>query len=207
MNEFFSTEEILKDFQQGKFVILIDDEDRENEGDLIIAAEFVKPEHVNFMAVHGRGLICLAMTSQQINQLKLPMMISREHSLARMETAFTYSIEASSGVTTGISAADRSHTIFTAIQKNAQPADVVCPGHVFPLKANDNGVLGRMGHTEAAVDLAKLSHLNPAAVICEIINLDGTMSRVKDLIPFARQHQIKMGTIQNLIEYRKKHSL
>lgn len=207
MAEFFSTEEILKDFQQGKFVILVDDEDRENEGDLIIAAEFVRPEHVNFMAIHGRGLICLAMTSAQINQLKLPMMISREHQSAKLDTAFTYSIEASSGVTTGISAADRSHTIGVAIQKDAKPSDVVCPGHIFPLKANDQGVLGRMGHTEAAVDLAKLSHLNPAAVICEVINMDGTMSRVIDLIKFSHDHQIKMGTIKNLIEYRKKNSL
>jgi 3,4-dihydroxy 2-butanone 4-phosphate synthase / GTP cyclohydrolase II len=207
MAEFFSTEEILKDFQQGKFVILVDDEDRENEGDLIIAAEFVRPEHVNFMAIHGRGLICLAMTSQQINQLRLPMMISREHKSAKLDTAFTYTIEASAGVTTGISAADRAHTISVAIQKDAQPSDVVCPGHIFPLKANDNGVLGRMGHTEAAVDLAKLSQLNPSAVICEIINMDGTMSRVVDLIKFSRDHQIKIGTIKNLIEYRKQNSL
>ena len=207
MAEFFSTEEILKDFQQGKFVILVDDEDRENEGDLIIAAEYTRPEHINFMAIHGRGLICLAMTSQQINQLKLPMMISREHSTTKMETAFTYSIEASSGVTTGISAADRAHTISVAIQKDAKPSDVVCPGHIFPLKANDNGVLGRMGHTEAAVDLAKISGLNPAAVICEVINMDGTMSRVVDLIKFSHAHQIKMGTIKDLIEYRKQNSL
>lgn len=207
MADFFSTEEILKDFAHGKFVILVDDEDRENEGDLIIAAEFVRPEHINFMAMHGRGLICLALTSQQINQLKLPMMVSREHNPAKMETAFTYSIEASSGVTTGISAADRSHTISVAIAKKAQPSDVVCPGHIFPLKANDQGVLGRAGHTEAAVDLARLSRLNPAAVICEVINDDGTMSRVTDLFQFARRHQIKMGTIKNLIEYRKRHSL
>ncbi len=207
MSDFFSTEEILKDFSQGKFVILIDDEDRENEGDLIIAAQFSRPEHINFMATHGRGLICLAMTSQQINQLKLPMMISRDHSTSQMETAFTYSIEASSGVTTGISAADRAHTIYVAIQKDAKPSSVVCPGHIFPLKANDNGVIGRAGHTEAAVDLAKLSHLNPAAVICEVINIDGTMARVKDLIRFSHLHQIKIGTIQNLIEYRKQHSI
>lgn len=207
MAEFFSTEEILKDFQQGKFVILVDDEDRENEGDLIIAAEFIRPEHVNFMAIHGRGLICLAMTSQQINQLKLPMMISPEHNTAKMDTAFTFSIEASSGVTTGISAADRAHTISVAIQKDAKPADVVCPGHIFPLKANDKGVLGRMGHTEAAVDLAKLSQLTPAAVICEVINIDGTMSRVVDLIKFSHEHKIKIGTIKNLIEYRKQNSL
>lgn len=207
MTEFFSTEEILKDFAQGKFVILVDDEDRENEGDLIIAAEFAQPEHINFMAVHGRGLICLALTSGQIQKLKLPMMISREHSSSLMETAFTYSIEASSGVTTGISAADRARTISVAIQKNAQPSDVVCPGHIFPLKANDNGVLGRMGHTEAAVDLARLSQLNPASVICEVINLDGTMSRINDLMKFSQVHQIKIGTIKNLIEYRKQHSL
>lgn len=196
--------EILSDFQSGKFVILVDDESRENEGDLVIAAQFVTAEHINFMAKLGRGLICLAMTAAQIEKLKLPMMISSAHKNSKTETAFTMSIEASHGVTTGISAADRSQTIQVAIQAKAVPADVVVPGHIFPLRAHTDGVLGRAGHTEAAVDLAKISKLNPSAVICEIINADGTMSRVPDLLLFSKQHNIKIGTIESLINYRKQ---
>lgn len=200
---FASIHEILEDFKTGKQVILVDDENRENEGDLILAAEFVKPSDINFMAMYGRGLICLAMAQEQINQLKLPMMISREHQGPHAQTAFTYSIEASTGVTTGISAADRARTIQVAIDRKAIPSDVVCPGHIFPLKAHEDGVLGRAGHTEAGVDLARLNKLNPAAVICEIIKDDGTMARVPDLISFSERHQIKIGTIKSLIEYRK----
>lgn len=205
MSFFSSIPDILQDFKSGKFVILVDDEDRENEGDLIIAAEHARSQSINFMAMYGRGLICLAMTAEQITQLKLPMMISTEHKrLQGHETAFTYSIEASSGVTTGISAADRAQTIQVAIQPQAVPSDVVCPGHIFPLRAHVDGVLGRAGHTEAAVDLARLNKMNPAGVICEIMNSDGTMSRLRDLIPFAKNHNIKIGTIKNLIEYRKQ---
>ncbi len=205
MLPFSSIQEILNDFKSGKFVILVDDEDRENEGDLIISAEYAHSQSINFMATYGRGLICLALTVEQIAQLKLPMMISTEHKrLKGHETAFTYSIEASTGVSTGISAADRSRTIQVAIQPEATPADIVCPGHIFPLRAHPDGVLGRPGHTEAAVDLARLNQMNPAGVICEIMNSDGTMSRLTDLVPFSQVHNIKIGTIKSLIEYRRQ---
>ena len=198
-----STTEILNDFKKGQFVILVDDENRENEGDLIIAAEFVNDQAVNFMATQGRGLICLAMTSQKIDQLKLPMMRSPDHENSKTETAFTMSIEARYGVTTGISAADRAQTIKIAIDSDSKPSDIVVPGHIFPLRANDNGVLARAGHTEAAVDLAKINNMNPSAVICEIMNADGTMSRMTDLMTFAKNNNIKIGTIFDLIQYRK----
>lgn len=204
MSAFSNIQDILADFKSGKFVILADDENRENEGDLIIAAEFIKPDSINFMATHGRGLICLALTAEKIQQLKLPMMISREHKSSKTDTAFTYSIEASTGVTTGISAADRARTVQVAIDPQAQPQDVVCPGHIFPLKAHPDGVLGRAGHTEAAVDLARLNRLNESAVICEIMNADGSMARVNDLILFSQKYKIKMGTIKSLIEYREQ---
>ena len=198
--------EIIEDFKLGKFVILVDDENRENEGDLILSADFITPEAVNFLAKEARGLICLAMTPEQISQLKLPMMNSPEHKQGAANTAFTFSIEASSGVTTGISAADRSHTIQVASRKNAIPSDIICPGHIFPLRAHAEGVLGRAGHTEASVDLAKLSGLTPASIICEVINDDGTMARLPDLQIFARKFNLKIGAIADLIEYRKQQS-
>lgn len=199
-----TTAELLADFKQGRFVILVDDEDRENEGDLVIAAEFITPEAVNFMAKEARGLICLSLTSQQIEKLKIPMMRSEFHKSGSTETAFTMSIEASHGVSTGISAQDRAHTIKVASHPNAKPTDVICPGHIFPLKANGAGVLGRAGHTEASIDLAVLCGLNPASVICEVINDDGTMSRLDDLKKFSQKYNIKIGTIAGLIDYRKK---
>ena len=193
-------EDIIADARDGKMFILVDHEDRENEGDLVIAAEFADAEAVNFMATHGRGLICLPMTSQRIDQLGLPMMAVNNSS--RMETAFTVSIEAREGVTTGISAADRARTIAVAIDPNNGAEDIVTPGHVFPLRAQAGGVLVRTGHTEAAVDLARLAGLNPSGVICEIMNEDGTMARLPDLVQFAQLHGLKVATIADLIAYR-----
>ena len=199
-----SIEEILSDFSRGQFVILVDDEDRENEGDLIIAADFITTEAVNFMAKEARGLICLSLTSQQIERLKLPMMKSDFHQSATTQTAFTVSIEASTGVTTGISAADRARTIQVASHLQALPSDVISPGHIFPLRAHPEGVLGRPGHTEASVDLAALCGLTPASVICEVMNDDGSMARVDDLKVFAKKFNLKIGTIADLIEYRRR---
>lgn len=202
-----SIQEIIADFKEGKFVILVDDENRENEGDLVIAADVITPEAVNFMAKEARGLICLSMTAPQIEKLQIPMMISKSHQRGPTETAFTYSIEASFGVTTGISAADRSHTIKVASRQTAKPSDVIIPGHIFPLKAHPQGVLGRPGHTEASVDLAIITQQTPASVICEVINDDGTMARLPDLMVFAKKHNIKIGTIEDLIQYRKSHEI
>jgi 3,4-dihydroxy 2-butanone 4-phosphate synthase/GTP cyclohydrolase II len=193
-------EEAIEDYRAGKMIILTDDEDRENEGDLCMAAQMVTPAAINFMATHGRGLICLAMTPEQIEKLKLPMMVRDNRS--PFETAFTVSIEASSGVTTGISAADRAHTIQTAARLDVTPADIVSPGHVFPLRAKAGGVLVRTGQTEGSVDLARLAGLRPSAVICEIMNEDGTMSRMPDLKLFAQKHDLKIVTIADLIAYR-----
>lgn len=193
-------EEILADFKAGKMVILVDEEDRENEGDLVLAADFVTPEAINFMARHGRGLICLTLTETRCQQLKLPMMVVANH--APLGTNFTVSIEAASGVTTGISAADRACTIQAAVKPDARPEDLVQPGHIFPLKAQKGGVLVRAGHTEAGCDLARMAGLTEAAVICEILKEDGEMARLPDLIKFARQHQLKIGTIADLIHYR-----
>ncbi len=204
MGSLHSIQDIISDFKQGKMVLLVDDEGRENEGDLVCAASTVTPQQINFMATHGRGLICLSMTAEQIKKLELPLMRSEKHSQGKMQTAFTFSIEAREGVSTGISAFDRSHTIHTAINPAATAHDIVCPGHIFPLIAHVDGVLGRDGHTEASVDLAKISGLNPAAVICEVMNDDGTMSRLPQLLEFAKKHEIKIGTIESLIEYRKK---
>ncbi len=198
-----SISEIIDDFKIGKFVILVDDEDRENEGDLVLAADFITADAVNFLAKEARGLICLAMTAAQVERLKIPMMKSALHNQGSTNTAFTYSIEASSGVTTGISAADRAHTIKVASNVNAVPSDVICPGHIFPLRAHPEGVLGRNGHTEASVDLAILSDLSPSSIICEVINDDGTMARLPDLKVFAKKYNIKMGSIADLIDYRK----
>ncbi len=198
-----SIEDILADIRAGKMVILVDDEDRENEGDLVIPADNCTPEVINFMAKHGRGLICLAMTRQRVEQLGLPLMA--KDNLSRHQTAFTVSIEAREGVTTGISAADRAHTVKVAIDPAKGAADIATPGHVFPLVARDGGVLVRAGHTEASVDIARLAGLTPAGVICEIMNDDGSMARLPDLVGFAQLHGLKVGTIADLIAHRRRH--
>ena len=190
---------IIDDLKQGKMVILVDEEDRENEGDLVIAAEFASAESINFMARHGRGLICLTLTSDKCQQLNLPPMVGSNRS--RLGTNFTVSIEAASGVTTGISAADRARTIQAAVSPTAKPSDIVQPGHIFPLMAQDGGVLVRAGHTEAGCDLARLAGLQPSAVICEILKENGEMARLPDLIDFGRSHSINIGTIEDLIAY------
>ena len=197
-----SVVEIIEDIRQGKMVILMDDEDRENEGDLIMAASWVRPEDINFMATYGRGLICLTLTRERCEQLNLPQMVS--DNTAAHSTAFTVSIEAAEGVTTGISAADRAVTVKAAVAPDAVPADIVMPGHIFPLMAQPGGVLNRAGHTEAGCDLARLAGLESAAVIVEILNEDGSMARRPDLELFAQQHDIKIGTVADLIEYRLK---
>ena len=197
-----SIEAALEDIRQGKMIILVDDEDRENEGDLTMAAELVTPEAVNFMAKFGRGLICLSMTPDRIEQLGLRMMV--EDNRSPFNTAFTVSIEARQGVTTGISAADRATTILTAVDDTSTAADLVHPGHVFPLRARSGGVLVRTGQTEGSVDLARLAGLKPAGVICEIMNDDGTMARMPDLEIFAKQHDLKIVTIADLIAYRMR---
>jgi len=203
-SKFLATiEEVIGDARNGKMFILVDDESRENEGDLIIPAEMATAEAINFMAKHGRGLICLAMTKERIDQLGLPLM-SRYNS-SRHETAFTVSIEAREGVTTGISAADRAQTVAVAINPQKNAADICTPGHIFPLVARNGGVLVRAGHTEAAVDIARLAGLNPSGVICEIMNDDGTMARMPDLVKFAQQHGLNIATIADLISYRRKH--
>ncbi len=198
-----SPEEIIDEAKNGRMFILVDDEDRENEGDLVIPAQMATPEKINFMARHGRGLICLAMTKTRVEQLGLGLM-SRQNG-TRHETAFTVSIEARDGVTTGISAADRARTVAVAIDAGKGADEIVTPGHVFPLVARDGGVLVRAGHTEAAVDVSRLAGLNPSGVICEIMNEDGTMSRMDDLVTFAQFHNLKIGTIRDLIAYRRRH--
>lgn len=199
-NDIAATEEIIEEARQGRMFILIDDEDRENEGDLIIPAAFITPDAVNFMAKEGRGLICLALDGAIVDKLDLPMMGGDR---AHGKTAFTISIEAKDGVTTGISAADRSHTMKIASADGATSEDIVVPGHVFPLRASDGGVLNRAGHTEAAVDIARLAGQRPAGVICEIMKDDGTMARLPDLLIFASHHSMKIGTIADLITYRR----
>ncbi|MBA4161183.1 MAG: 3,4-dihydroxy-2-butanone-4-phosphate synthase [Novosphingobium sp.] len=196
-------EEIIDEARNGRMFILVDDEDRENEGDLVIPAQMATPDAVNFMAMHGRGLICLTLTRERTEALGLELM-SRNNG-TRHETAFTVSIEAREGVTTGISAADRARTVAVAIDAGKGKQDIVTPGHVFPLIARDGGTLVRAGHTEASVDISRLAGLNPSGVICEIMNEDGTMARMDDLVPFARKHGLKMGTIRDLIQYRRKH--
>src|SRR5512145_261459 len=197
-----SIEEAIEDIRQGKMVILVDDEDRENEGDLTMAAEAVTPEAINFMAMHGRGLICLSLTPERVEHLQLPMMTTDNTS--SFGTAFTISIEAKRGVTTGISAADRAKTIKTAIDPKSGPEDLARPGHVFPLRSRPGGVLQRAGQTEGSVDLARMAGLNPSGVICEIMNEDGTMSRVPELMQFAKEHNLKIVTIKDLIKYRTR---
>jgi 3,4-dihydroxy 2-butanone 4-phosphate synthase/GTP cyclohydrolase II len=196
-------EEIIEEARNGRMFILVDDEDRENEGDLVIPAQMATPDAINFMATHGRGLVCLTLTRERTEHLGLELM-SRNNG-TRHETAFTVSIEAREGVTTGISAGDRARTVAVAIDAAKGRQDIVTPGHVFPLIARDGGVLVRAGHTEASVDISRLAGLNPSGVICEIMNEDGTMARMDDLVPFARRHGLKMGTIRDLIEYRRKH--
>ncbi|WP_417206803.1 3,4-dihydroxy-2-butanone-4-phosphate synthase [Antarctobacter sp.] len=198
-----SVEEIIEDARNGRMFILVDHEDRENEGDLVIPAQWATPDAINFMALYGRGLICLAMTSDRIEELGLPLMSTNNSS--RHETAFTTSIEAREGVTTGISAADRARTVAVAIDASKGAADIATPGHVFPLRARKGGVLVRAGHTEAAVDVSRLAGLNPAGVICEIMNDDGTMARLPEMVAFAQRHGIKIGTISDLISYRRRH--
>jgi 3,4-dihydroxy 2-butanone 4-phosphate synthase/GTP cyclohydrolase II len=195
-----TTEEIIEDLRQGRMVIIMDDEDRENEGDLLMVAEKVTPEAINFMARYGRGLICLTLTKERCQQLRLPLMVDQNESAH--STNFTVSIEAAEGVSTGISASDRATTVLAAVKEDAQPQDLVQPGHIFPLMAQPGGVLVRAGHTEAGCDLARLAGGDPSAVIVEILNEDGTMARRPDLEEFAREHDLKMGTIADLIHYR-----
>ena len=197
-----TTAEIIADLKAGRMVILVDEEDRENEGDLVLAADFVTPEAINFMARHGRGLICLTLTEERCRLLDLPLMVSANRSVHG--TNFTTSIEAAEGISTGISAADRARTVEAAARPDARPEDIVQPGHVFPLIAQPGGVLARAGHTEACCDLTRLAGLNPSAVLCEIMNDDGTMARLPDLIPFARSHGLKIGTIADLIHHRSR---
>ncbi|OVZ57381.1 3,4-dihydroxy-2-butanone-4-phosphate synthase [Pigmentiphaga sp. NML080357] len=198
-----SVPEIVAELRAGRMVILVDEEDRENEGDLVMAAEFVTPEAINFMARYGRGLICLTLTEDRCRQLNLPLMVSANGT--KHGTNFTVSIEAAQGVTTGISAADRARTVQAAVARDAKPSDLVQPGHIFPLKAARGGVLARAGHTEAGCDLTAMAGLTPASVICEVLKDDGSMARLPDLIEFSRQHDIKIGTIADLIQYRSEH--
>lgn len=193
--------EIVDGLRQGEMVIMVDDEDRENEGDVIFAAQHATPEKVNFLAKHARGLICLALTPEQVDRLQLPLMVPETQNGSPNRTAFTVSVEAASGISTGISAADRSRTLQVAGSPNSGPADLIRPGHIFPLRARAGGVLERPGHTEAGVDLMRLAGLVPAAVICEVMNDDGTMARVEDLRLFAEKHGLKMGKIRDLIDY------
>ncbi|SMX33480.1 3,4-dihydroxy-2-butanone-4-phosphate synthase [Actibacterium lipolyticum] len=198
-----SVEEIIEDARNGRMFILVDHEDRENEGDLVIPAQMATPEAINYMATHGRGLICLTLTGERIDALGLPLMASNNSS--RHETAFTVSIEAREGVSTGISAHDRARTVAVAIDPSKTEADIATPGHIFPLRARNGGVLVRAGHTEAATDISRLAGLMPAGVICEIMNEDGTMARLPDLVAFAQKQNLKIGTISDLIAYRRRH--
>ncbi|ESW61972.1 MAG: 3,4-dihydroxy-2-butanone 4-phosphate synthase [Rhodobacter sp. CACIA14H1] len=198
-----SVEEIIEDARNGRMFILVDHEDRENEGDLVIPAQMCTPNAINFMATHGRGLICLALTAERVDQLGLQLMDRKNSS--RHSSAFTLSIEAVEGIATGISAADRARTVAVATDPTKGAADIASPGHIFPLRARDGGVLVRAGHTEAAVDVSRLAGLNPSGVICEVMNDDGTMARLPDLISFAQKHGLKIGTISDLIAYRRRH--
>jgi 3,4-dihydroxy 2-butanone 4-phosphate synthase/GTP cyclohydrolase II len=199
---FSTVEEAIEDVRAGRFVVVVDDPNRENEGDLMIAAQFATPDAINFMATHARGLICLCLTEERTDELGLRPMT--DHNEAPLGTAFTVSVEAREGVTTGISAADRSHTIQVAVHPETKPSDLVQPGHIFPLRAKAGGVLERIGQTEASVDLARLAGLNPSGVVCEIMNADGTMARVPDLVPYCERHGLKMITVADLVEYRRR---
>src|SRR5216110_1268938 len=203
--QFATIEEAINEIQEGRMVIIVDDEDRENEGDLMVAAEKVTPEAINFMATYGRGLICLAMTGQRLDELHIPLMVSDHSNTSPYGTAFCVSIEARSNVSTGISAFDRAQTILTAIDSKTRPSDLTRPGHIFPLRARDGGVLVRAGQTEASVDLASIAGMIPAGVICEVMKDDGTMARVPDLIEFCRRHELKLVTVADLIEHRRRH--
>ncbi len=200
-----TSDELINEIRAGRMVVLIDDEDRENEGDLVLATDFVTTEAINFMVKEARGLVCLALTPEQIERLQIPQMVSEDSNLSPNKTAFTVTIEASKGISTGISAADRAHTIRVASRLDAKPSDVIVPGHVFPIRSKTGGVLKRAGHTEGSIDLAKLAGLSPSAVICEVMNDDGTMARVPDLREFAKKHGLKIGTIVDLIRYRLEH--
>ena len=202
-NKFSKISEIIQDAKKGKMFILVDDKDRENEGDLVIPGSKCNSKIINFMAKHGRGLICLALTKKKIDNLRLPLMSPNNKS--RMQTAFTVSIEAKKGITTGISAQDRAKTIKVAINSRTKKKDIVSPGHVFPLVARQGGVLERAGHTEASVDISKLSKLNPSSVICEVMNEDGRMARLEDLFKFSEKHKIKLASIEDIISHRLKH--
>jgi 3,4-dihydroxy 2-butanone 4-phosphate synthase/GTP cyclohydrolase II len=202
-NNFSKISSIIQEAKKGKMFILVDDKNRENEGDLIIPGSKCNSKSINFMAKHGRGLICLALTKKQVDNLKLPLMSSINKS--RMQTAFTVSIEARKGITTGISAQDRAKTIKTAINPKVKKNEIVSPGHVFPLVARNGGVLERAGHTEASIDISKLSNLNPSSVICEVMNEDGRMARLNDLFKFSKKHKIKLASIEDLISYRLKY--
>jgi 3,4-dihydroxy 2-butanone 4-phosphate synthase / GTP cyclohydrolase II len=202
---FSAIPDAIDDIRAGRMVVVVDDEDRENEGDLTIAAEKVTPDVINFMARHGRGLICLPMTGERLDELRIPLMVQDEENSARFGTAFCVPVEAKQGTTTGISAGDRARTVLAAIDPRTRPQDLARPGHMFPLRAQPGGVLQRAGQTEAAVDLARLAGLYPAGVICEIMNEDGTMARVRELEPFCRAHGIKLITIRDLIQYRMRH--
>lgn len=197
-------EDALTDYKAGKMVIIVDDEDRENEGDLVIAAEFATPEAINFMATEGRGLICVPLMGEQLDRLGIPMMVNQGRNSSGFGTAFTVSVEAKQGVTTGISAHDRSHTIQMLINKNSTPADVATPGHMFPLRARPGGVLERRGQTEASVDMSRLAGLDPSAVICEIMSADGSMARLPEILAFGEQHDIKVMSVEDLAQYRLK---
>src|SRR6187431_2699559 len=204
VSPFASIEDAVEAFRAGQMIIVVDDEDRENEGDLTIAAEKVTPDVINFMARHGRGLICLPMTGDRLDELRIPLMVQDEQNSARFGTAFCVPIEAKHGTTTGISAADRARTVLAAIDPGTNPMDLARPGHMFPLRAVPGGVLQRSGQTEAAVDLARLAGLIPAGVVCEIMKDDGTMARVPDLVGYCAQHDLKMVTVADLIEYRRR---
>ena len=199
---FATVEEAIEELREGRLIIIVDDEDRENEGDLMIAAEKVTPEAINFMATHGRGLICLPMTGERLDTLQIPLMVPDPTNTSQYGTAFCVSIEARHNVSTGISAPDRAQTVQTAINPDARPADLARPGHIFPLRARDGGVLIRAGQTEASVDLARIAGFDPSAVICEIMNTDGTMARTPELVSFAEQHELKIVTVADLIQYR-----
>lgn len=199
-----SIKDLIKDLKLGKMILLVDDEDRENEGDLVLASDFVTAEAINFMITKARGLVCLAMSPEHIERLQLPLMVSEAHNHSPNKTAFTVSIEAARGVSTGISAADRALTIQVAANPQSSPKDIHIPGHIFPIKAKPGGVLERQGHTEGSVDLVRLAGLNSAAVICEVMNEDGTMARLADIKEFARKYNLKIGSIADLVIYRKE---
>ncbi|MCZ0932414.1 MAG: 3,4-dihydroxy-2-butanone-4-phosphate synthase [Oligoflexia bacterium] len=202
---FHTVKEILEEIKQGHFVILIDDENRENEGDLIMASNFITPSAINFMTKEARGLVCVSITEEQAKKLSLPLMVKEEDNFSPNQTAFTISVEAAKGVSTGISASDRAQTVKVLCDPNSTSKDIISPGHIFPIRAQKGGVLKRAGHTEASVDFCKLAGLNPSAVICEIVNPDGTMARIPELLEFAKKHSLKIGTIESLIQYRLAH--